>query len=100
MKKCDFFSLGGFFGVMKLFVFVISECNSFIIIVNDVVGVDGDFSASARSVDNILGDGVARCVSAESLNDGNSFFDACAKVGGAFDEIALVEVVGADPADE
>ena len=67
---------------------------------DDVLRVDGDFSTAAGAVHNELGDGVAGGVTTEALNDLDAFGHAGAEVGGAFDEVALVEVVRANAAHE
>lgn len=67
---------------------------------DEVLGVDGDFSAAAGGIDDVLGDGVAAGVAAEAFDDIDSFGNSGAEVGGSLDEVALVEVVGADAAHE
>ena len=46
----------------------------------------------------ILGDGVAGGVAAQSFDDLDALADGAREVGGAVDEVALVEVVGAHAA--
>ncbi len=88
------------FGVFEDFAFVVADEGALFVAHEDVVGVDGDFAAASGSVDDELGDGVAGGVAAEGFDDFNAFVDGGAEVGGALDEVALVEVVGADPAHE
>lgn len=64
------------------------------------MGVDGDLSAAAGGIDHELGDGVARSVSAKAFDDFDAFGDTGAEVGGALDEVPLVEVIGADAAHQ
>jgi len=85
---------------VELFAFVVAEGDSAVVVGDDVVGVDGYFSATARAVDDKLGDGVASGVATEAFDDFDSFVDAGAEVGGSFDEVTLVEVIRSDPADE
>lgn len=67
---------------------------------DDVLRVDGDFSAATGAVDDELGDGVAGGVTAEAFDDLDAFGHAGAEVGGALDEVALVEVVGTNATHE
>ncbi len=90
----------GGFGVFEDFAFVVADEGALFVAHEDVVGVDGDFAAAAGGVDDELGDGVAGGVTAEGFDDFNAFVDGGAEVGGALDEVALVEVVGADAAHE
>ena len=62
--------------------------------------IDGDFSTAAGAVNDELGDGVAGGVTAEAFDDLDTLGHAGAKVGGALDEVALVEVVGTNAAHE
>ena len=87
-------------GVFEDFAFEVAEGDAAGTGVDEVVGVDGDFAAPARSVDDELGDGVAGGVAAQAFDDGYSFGDGGAEVGGAGDEVALVEVVRPDAAHE
>lgn len=65
---------------------------------DDVIRVDGDFAAAARCVHDVLRDGVAGSVAAECGNDVDSRLQGGAEMAGAFDQIALVKVVGPDTA--
>jgi hypothetical protein len=65
-----------------------------------VAGIDGDFAAASRGVDDVLGHGVAGGVAAEGLHDLESLLDAGPEVGAPCDEVALVQVVGPDAAEE
>src|SRR5207247_8340671 len=66
----------------------------------DVVRIDRHFAAAARGVDDVLGDGVARGVTAQAFHNLQALPHAGAQVGGTGDEVALVEVVWLDSAHE
>jgi len=65
-------------------------------VIEDVAGVDGNFAATAGSIDDKLGNSVAAGESAKGFNNFDSLADRSAKVGASADEITLVEVVGAN----
>ena len=88
------------FWVFEDFAFVVADEGALFVAHEDVVGVDGDFAAAAGGVDDELGNGVAGGVAAKGFDDFNALVDGGAKVGGALDEVALIEVVGADAAHE
>lgn len=83
-------------GVDEFLAFVISEHSSFVVRFDDVLRIDGDFSAAAGGIDNILRDGVATGVPAQAFDDFDSLRDRRSEVGRALDEVALVEVVGSN----
>ena len=67
---------------------------------DDILRVEGDLSAASGAVDDELWDGIPGSVTAEALDDLDAFGHASAEVGGALDEIALIEIVGTNTAHE
>ena len=66
----------------------------------EAVGVHGHLAAAARRIDHILRDGIARRVATQRLHHVEAAPHAGAQVRAAGDEVALVDVIGAHPADE
>ena len=60
----------------------------------DIAGIDRNLPATARRIDDILGDGIASGMSTKALNDFNPLGDRSAQVGRSLNEIALIEIVG------
>jgi hypothetical protein len=92
-------AVGGF-GVFEDFAFVVADDDAVVIAAEDVFGADGDFAAAAGCIDDVLGDGVAGGMAAEFIHDLEALSDAGAEVGGAGDQIALIDVVGSHAAHE
>ena len=61
----------------------------------DVIGLDGDFAAAARRIDDVGRHGVAGRMAAQPFDDFNTFRNGRAQMAGAFHEIALIEIVRA-----
>lgn len=57
------------FGVDEFLTFVVSQDDFFFGAGDDVVGIEGDFSTTARSIENVLREGVASGVSAEAFDE-------------------------------
>ena len=88
------------FGVFEDVAFVVADDDAFVVVMEDVAGVDRDLSTSARSVDNELRNGVTRGVAAQAFDNFEAFRDGGAQVRGAVDEVALVNVIRPDAAHE
>src|SRR6476659_8865407 len=56
-------------GVLEDFPFVIPDHDFFVVVVEDITGIDRNFAAAARSVDNELRHSVTCSVAAQRLND-------------------------------
>ena len=87
-------------GVSEFLAFIVSKDRAFFVGLHDILWIDGDFSSSARGIDNILGDGVAGSVAAKAFDDFDPLGNSGSEVGGPLNEIALIEIVGADAAHE
>src|SRR4029077_12100832 len=88
------------FGVLEDFPFVIPDHDFFVVVIENVTGIDRHFAAAAGSIDNELGHGVTCGVAAQPLDDLDAFSNRRAQVRRAIDQIALINVVGADPAHQ
>ena len=64
---------------------------------NEVVRHDRDLPAAAGGIDDVLGHGVPGRVAAQALDDLEALADRRPEVSGALDQVALVQVVRADP---
>ena len=84
------------FGVGDDATFKVSEDGVFGGGAEDVLWEEGDFSAAAREIDDVLGDTETAEATAQGFHDLDTARDGCAEVFDALDEIALVEVVGFD----
>jgi hypothetical protein len=66
-------------------------------VADQVVGHDRDLAAAAGGVHDVLRHGIAGGVAAQALHDLDALADRRAEVAGAFDQVALVDVVRPDP---
>src|ERR1700756_2785450 len=66
--------------VFEDFPFEIADHNAVGVPAQDIVRVDGHFAAAARSVDDVLWDGVTGGVTAEAFHDLEALADAGAQV--------------------
>ena len=80
--------------VDEFFPFVIAENNFAIGFRDNVIGIKRDFSSSPWSIENVLGESVASGVTTQVFDEIEPSLHRSAEVRGAFDEIALIEVVG------
>ena len=87
-------------GVFEDFAFEIAQGDAAGAGVDEVVGVDRDFATAAGTINDKLGYGIAGGVAAQAFDDIDAFRDGGAEVGGAGDEVALVEVVRPDAAHQ
>src|SRR3954471_23795275 len=62
-------------GILEDFAFVISDHDFFVVVIEDVAGIDRDFAAAAGSVDDKLRDAVAGRMAAQGFDDLDSFRD-------------------------
>ena len=60
---------------MEFFPLVVAKCDSAVVVFDDVIRVDWNFSTASRAVDHVLGDGVARSVATQPLDDFDAFLD-------------------------
>src|SRR5947207_7079912 len=60
-------------GILEDFAFVIADHDFFVVVIENVAGIDGDFAATTGSVDDELRDAVAGGVAAECFDDFNAF---------------------------
>lgn len=67
-------------GIDEFLSFVISENSPFVILFDDVIGIDGDFPATAGSIHDKLRDGVTTGVTAQAFDDFDSLRDRSAEV--------------------
>ena len=86
--------------IVELFPFVVAQGHAAIVMVDNIVRINRDLTATARTIDNVLRDSVAAGVAAEAFDDFNALGDTGAQMSGAFDEVALVEVIRTDPAHQ
>src|SRR3954452_6249692 len=61
--------------------FVIPNYDFLVVVIQDVAGIDRDFSAATRRVDDELRNTVAGGMTAQSLDDFNAFSDGCPQMG-------------------
>jgi len=85
---------------MELLALVVAESDAAVVVTHYVVRIDGDFASSPRAIDDVLGNGIAGGVTPQAFDDADTFVDTGSQVRGAFDQIALIEVVGFDAAHE
>src|SRR2546423_1476462 len=77
-RKLDVFVPG--LGILEDFSFVIPDHDLFVVVVEDVAGIDWDFAAAAGRVDDELRNSIASGVTAQAFNDLNAFRDRSAHV--------------------
>ena len=72
--------LGPGLGVLENFPFVIPDHDFFVVVIENVTGIDRHFAAATGSVDDELRHGVTRGVTAQPLDNFDAFCDRCAQV--------------------
>ena len=60
-------------GILEDFAFVIPDHDFFLVVIENVTGIDRDFAAAAGSVDDELGNAVTSSVAAQRFDDLDSF---------------------------
>ncbi len=73
-------AFGHWLGVFEDFAFVVPDDDAFVIVLEDVFGVYGDFASASWGVDDVLGDGVAGGVAAHGFHDFDAFTDGGSEV--------------------
>jgi len=79
---------------------VVAEEDALAVVRDDGDGIDGDFAAAARGVNDVLRDGVAGGVAAERFDDLDALANGGTKVMGTTNEVTLVNVVRTDARHE
>lgn len=73
--------VGAGLGVLEDVAFVIPDHDFFVVVIEDVTGVDRDFAAAAGGVDDELRNAVAGGVTTQAFDDLDSFRDRRAQMG-------------------
>src|SRR5438552_12538031 len=68
------------FGILEDFAFVIADDDFFVVVIENVTGIDRHFSAATRGVDDKLRHSVAGGVPAQAFDDLDAFGDGGAQV--------------------
>ncbi len=92
--------LGSGLWVFEDFAFVVADEDALFIADEDVVGIQRHFSATAWGINDELRHGITGGVTPESFDDFDPLCHGGTEVGGALDQIALIQVVGPDAAHE
>ena len=80
-------------GIAVFFAFIVDE-DDIIAIAADLIGCeDGDFSAAAGGIDNVLRDGEARDISVQRADELDPLLHRCPEMGRAANGIALQKIV-------
>ena len=88
------------FRVFEHLAFEITDDYAIGIMAEPVVGGDGDLTASAGSIDNILRHGVARGVSSELFHDLEAASYTGSQMGAAINKVALIDIKRSNPAHQ
>lgn len=87
-------------GILEDLPLEVAEDHLLPVVKENVTGIHRHLPAATRRIDHELRNGISGGVAAQSLDDLDSPGDRGPEVGRSLDEIALVEVVGADAAAE
>jgi hypothetical protein len=68
------------FGILEDFAFVIADHDFFVVVIENVTGIDRHFAAAAGRVDDELRYRVTGGVTAQAFDDLDSFRDRCAQM--------------------
>ena len=85
-------------GIHEFLTLVITQERLAVVTIEDVVGVEGNLSSTAGSIDDILRYRITGGVTSKSFDDLETLFDRGPEVGGALDEIALIKIIRLHPA--